>query len=97
LPLSKYYILLLEEAGKLYGTKTWETDFYNVLKNLQNDKANKKSGDFFIEKLYQCFWFLTSNGYIYTPKMEYQFSYFKYGQTNFLLEFSRHIYSRSFP
>jgi hypothetical protein len=97
LPLSDYYILLLEEAGKLlYGTKTWETDFYNVLKNLQNDKANKKNGDFFIEKLYQCFWFLTSNGYIYTPKMEYQFSHFKYGQTKFLLEFSRRIYKRSF-
>ncbi len=97
LPLSKYYILLLEEAGKLFGTKTWETDFHNVLKNLQKDKANKKNGDFFIEKLYQCFWFLTSNGYIYTPKMEYQFSHFKYGQTKFLLEFSRRIYNRSFP
>lgn len=96
LPLSKYYIALLEEAGKIYGTKTWETDFHNVLKNLQKDKAKNKSSDFFIEKLYQCFWFLTSTGYIYTPKMEYQFSHFKYGQTNFLLEFSRRIYNRSF-
>ena len=97
LPLSKYYIALLEEAGKIYGTKTWETDFHNVLKNLQKDKAKNKSSDFFIEKLYQCFWFLTSTGYIYTPKMEYQFSHFKHGQTNFLLEFSRRIYKRSFP
>lgn len=97
LPLSENYISLLDEAGKINRNKTWDaTNFHEVLKALQNDKSNSKNNDFFINKLYQSFWFLTSTGYIYTPKLEYQFSHFKYGETEFLLEFSRHIYNRSF-
>lgn len=101
IPLIENYAVLLKKTGN-----TWQAiNFHDALNNLQKNKDKQVDSDFFIEGLYQTFWFLTSTGGVYIPPDEeiikrfsvlnYQFNYFGY-QKEYIFELARHIYARSF-
>jgi hypothetical protein len=104
IPLEKSYATLLSKSNN-----TWQAiNFHEALNKLQqNDK--KKDADYLIKGLYQIFWFLTSNGYVFIPRdkerldqlrrLNYDFQYFEYSKDNqnsFIFQIARHIYKRSF-
>jgi hypothetical protein len=106
IPLVKHYVSYFNE-------KTKRIQVHNILHDLQNDKTKLKAkgDDFFITGLYHSFWFLTSEhddkkdkaaennrhpNQVYISR-HYTFYCFDYGQSDFLLKFSSHIYNRSFP
>lgn len=104
IPLVENYAQVLKATGN-----TWQAiNFHDALNNLQKNKDNENSSEFFIKGLYQVFWFLTSNGGVYIPSNEdqikkfsmlnYQFKYFDYhkNKEDYLFEMARHIYNRSF-
>ena len=105
IPLVKHYVSYFNE-------KTKRVQVHHILHDLQNDKAKlkEKGDDFFITGLYHSFWFLTSEhddkkdkavennrnpNQVYISR-HYTFYCFDYTQSEFLLKFSSHIYSRSF-
>ncbi|MGZ8152554.1 MAG: hypothetical protein ACXW0Q_07055 [Methylovulum sp.] len=105
IPLVKQYVSYFNE-------KTKRIQVHNILHDLQNDKTKLKAkgDDFFINGLYHSFWFLTSEhddkkdkakedrdnqNKVYISRY-YTFNCFNYAQSEFLLKFSSHIYSRSF-
>ena len=105
IPLVKYYVSYFNE-------KTKRIQVHNILHDLQSDNAKLKAkgDDFFITGLYHSFWFLTSEhddkkdkakenrddpNQVYISRY-YTFCFFDYAQSEFLLKFSSHIYSRSF-
>ena len=105
IPLVKHYVSYFNE-------KTKKVQVHHILHDLQNDKAKlkEKGDDFFITGLYHSFWFLTSEhddkkdkavennrnpNQVYISR-HYTFYCFDYTQSEFLLKFSSHIYSRSF-
>ncbi len=106
IPLVKQYVSYFNERTK-------RIQVHNILHDLQNDKTKLKAkgDDFFITGLYHSFWFLTSEhddkkdkavennrnpNQVYISR-HYTFYCFDYAQSEFLLKFSSHIYSRSFP
>jgi hypothetical protein len=104
IPLEKSYATLLTKTNN-----TWQAiNFHEALNKLQqNDK--KKDANYLIKGLYQIFWFLTSNGYVFIPRdkerleqikrLNYDFQYFEYSKDNqnsFIFQIARHIYKRSF-
>ena len=107
IPLAKKYALLLNRY------KNFEAiNFHDALNGLQKRSHDEKDNDFLIKGLFQTFWFLTSNGYVYIPSdkdrniaidkvyddLKYQFKYFDYHKDSqdYLFELARHIYNRSF-
>lgn len=100
LPLIENYAALLKKTRNTRQT----ISFHDALNNLQKNKQDRVDNKFFIQGLYQNFWFLTSYGSVYIPddktikkisELNYQFKYFTY-QENYLFEIARHIYHRSF-
>jgi hypothetical protein len=106
IPLVKQYVSYFNERTK-------RIQVHNILHDLQSDKTKLKAkgDDFFITGLYHSFWFLTSEhddkkdkakedrenqNKVYISRY-YTFNCFDYAQSEFLLKFSSHIYSRSFP
>jgi hypothetical protein len=104
--LVKYYVSYFNE-------KTKGTQVHNILHHLQNNKykLKEKGDDFFITGLYHSFWFLTSEhddkkdkavennrnpNQVYISR-HYTFYLFEYCKSEFLFNFSSHIYHRSFP
>lgn len=106
IPLVKYYV-------SYFNQKTKRTQVHNILHDLQNNKSKLKAkgDDFFITGLYHSFWFLTSEhddkkdkavennrnpNQVYISR-HYTFYLFDYCKSEFLFNFSSHIYHRSFP
>ncbi|MGD7036744.1 hypothetical protein [Methylotuvimicrobium buryatense] len=106
IPLVKYYVSYFNE-------KTKRTQVHNILHDLQNNKSKLKAkgDDFFITGLYRSFWFLTSEhddkkdkavennrnpNQVYISR-HYTFYLFDYCKSEFIFNFSSHIYHRSFP
>ncbi len=110
IPLIQSYAALLHTSGKHWEAVSYH-DALNQFQKSKNEKSLEDIA-FLITGLYQSFWFLTSNGFVSLPTdadkkldldkldgykaLNYQFGFFDYRKPNFLLEFSRHIYSRSF-
>ncbi len=110
IPLIKNYAALLHKSGKRWEAVNYH-DALNQFQKNKSEKSPEDMA-FLITGLYQTFWFLTSNGFVSLPTDEdknldtkklvgykvlnYQFGFFDYKKSDFLLEFSRHIYSRSF-
>ncbi len=110
IPLIPNYAALLHKSGKRWEAVNYH-DTLNQFQKNKSEKSQEDMA-FLITGLYQTFWFLTSNGFVSLPTdkdknldteklggykaLNYQFGFFEYKKSNFLLEFSRHIYNRSF-
>jgi hypothetical protein len=110
IPLIQNYAALLHISGKHWEAVNYHDALNQFQKNKTEKSAEDIT--FLITGLYQSFWFLTSNGFISLPRdadknldtkklktynaINYQFGFFDYSKPNFLLEFSRQIYNRSF-
>ncbi|OAH96213.1 hypothetical protein [Methylomonas methanica] len=98
IPLTQKYALLIDKYGKNYEA----SNFHDLLNEFQKKQSGNE--DFLMQGLYQVFWFLTSNGFVYidTHKIQdqkylnYNFAYFNYAADEYSLEFGRHIYNTSF-
>lgn len=107
IPLVKQYVSYFNEKTKRVQVHNILHDLQN-----DKTKLKAKGDDFFITGLYHSFWFLTSEhddkkdkakakedrgnqNKVYISRY-YTFNCFNYAQSEFLLKFSSHIYSRSF-
>jgi hypothetical protein len=110
IPLIQSYAALLHTSGNRWEVVNYH-DALNQFQRSKTEKSLEDIS-FLRTGLYQAFWFLTSNGFVSLPTdadknldtdkldgykaLNYQFGFFDYKKSDFLLEFSRHIYSRSF-
>jgi len=109
IPLIQNYAALLHQSGRNREAINYH-DALNQFQKYETEKSAEDVA-FLITGLYQTFWFITSNGFISLPKKEgdldtdkldrynalnYQFGFFDYGKSDFLLKFSSNIYNRSF-